>query len=149
LRAARKGHGLSQYMYALKLRNEPDFEERMIWMTLSAAQGFSLAQGYLGVQFRKFSVREKCIFQEHMFLYRALYWLKKASLQGEKEPQKHYVSVLLDVKRKTLGAVDVVGHSAIPEALFWCEFMTDEMKSRFVIMWRRKWMQAAQIESTR
>jgi hypothetical protein len=84
LRAARKGLGLSQYMYALKLREEPDFEEHMIWMTLSAAQGFSLAQGYLGVQFRKFSVREKCVFQEHMF--RALYWLRKRPSKERRSP---------------------------------------------------------------
>jgi MYND finger/Sel1 repeat len=130
LRAARKGSGVAQYKFAVTGFDK----EAGIWMTLSAAQGFVLAQRDLGINFRQYRFPEdkrtpKSGGSDPMIQHRALYWLRKASLQGETEAQKHYVFGLLNSRASAMGGlVDAVGYSAIPEALFWCEFMTDEMK---------------------
>jgi MYND finger/Sel1 repeat len=133
LRAARKGSGVAQYKFALTGSDK----EAGIWMTLSAAQGFVLAQRDLGNNFRQYCIpgnkrTPTSVGFDPMIQNRVLYWLKKASLQGEMEAQKNYVFGLLNTRASTLGGlVDAVGYSAIPEALFWCELMTDEMKNSF------------------
>jgi TPR repeat protein len=134
VQAARKGNGIAQYKYG---KTQPtDSKSIVTWMTLSAAIGCALAQRNLGSQYYMYSPSKdendpKSVGIQNVHLSQSLYWLKKAALQGEKEAQQRYVSVLLNARALELGEQLMrLGTVPFPRpCLFWCEFLSDEMKA--------------------
>jgi TPR repeat protein len=114
LRAARLGHPWSQYMcaYLKGITNA----EKVTWLALAVSQEYPEAMwvfsdlcyhGDLGLP--------KSIFA-------SIYWLRKAALLIDRCAQMRLPERLIMAKAAIFdGAADLVGHSAIPEAVFWFE----------------------------
>lgn len=110
-RAARQGYFFAQFQYGMLLGSDP---ESLKWYVLSAAQGFADAQNALGTLYESGDPR---IGTKNS--YKAVYWLKKAALQGSPVAQMEIGGSLLEAKACVFGSYDIVGHSAVPEACFW------------------------------
>jgi TPR repeat protein len=111
LRAARQGHFLGQYQVGHAL--DPDDEDEPMWYMLSAAQGYTLAQCALGKEYHRQYVHDRDVHgtNDPTTLFKALYWLKQAAIQGYTKAQILLAGVLLDSRD--------VFYSPIPEATFW------------------------------
>lgn len=106
--AARQGYFLAQYRYAELLGL--DSKDSVLWLDLSAAQGFGMAQYWLGMR------------HQGKNSFKAVYWLKLAALQGEPNAQMAMVRNVIQAKMCSFDSqFGLVGHSAIPEACFWFE----------------------------
>jgi MYND finger len=115
LPAARQGHALAQYMCGLKAGEQT--EEGQMWMTLSAAQGFFPAQGMMGAMhyFEDGGIEKS--------YPKIFYWSRKAGLKGCVASQGLLYITLLEAKEELFGYPDFVGHSALPETLFWGDLL--------------------------
>jgi MYND finger/Sel1 repeat len=138
--AAKNGSAEGQYRMAH--RNESSSYEHtifdeiaMIWYTLSAAQGYHLAQCALGeaYMFGRF-VEENA--------FKSIYWVRKAAIQGWGPAQAFLVAQLPRTKALTYdGQFDVAGYSAIPEACFWYDECTKNVDKCHQ---KPKWLQVVQ-----
>jgi Sel1 repeat len=113
-------HGSAEAQYRMACRNEPTpYEHTMIdeitiiWNTLSAGQGYHMAQCALGEAYMYGDFGEENAFK-------SIYWLRKAAVQGWGPAQLQLSHQLPHAKALIYdGQSDVPGYSAIPEASFW------------------------------
>jgi TPR repeat protein len=115
LPAARQGDAVAQFMCGLKAGERT--EEGQMWMTLSAAQGYCPAQGAMGAMhhFEGGGVQRS--------YPKSIYWSRKAALNGWVNSQVLLAITLLNAKQELYGYPDFVGHSALPESLYWTELL--------------------------
>jgi TPR repeat protein len=123
LSAARQGHATAQYKCSeiLKEKGGDDDADAYIWCTLAAAQRQPDAQRGLGRFYALAADNDNgdsC--DNRQTVFKALYWIKKAALQGDSTAQMNMVTMLLELKGLLFdGVPNRVGYSCIPEALFW------------------------------
>jgi MYND finger/Sel1 repeat len=111
---ARAGHAIAQHLCGTKA--DQNSEEARVWFTLSAAQGYALAQYQLGEMYCSESGGVPQSYPK------ALYWLRKAGFQRVQEAVMLLLSTVILAKASLYdGKPDIVGYRALPEATFWAE----------------------------
>jgi MYND finger/Sel1 repeat len=119
--AARNGSGPDQNTVACK--EQDGSEKSLIWHSLAAAQGVPASQHALA----HFHMVGSHGMPQSLFA--ALYWVRKAALQGDAEAQGNLASALLTAKATIYdGLLDIAGYSAVPEARFWLGLHEEGMK---------------------
>jgi TPR repeat protein len=116
-KAADSGFALSQYALGNMLNNGEGVPrnrtEGARLLTLAAEQGVDAAQCALAYCYENGEGLEPS-------LEKSLYWNKKAADQGNVTAMANYGGNLLyAAAAKYQGSVEVVGHSPVPEALYW------------------------------
>jgi TPR repeat protein len=121
IQAAKHGSSIHQSEMAGLAREGS--ESSLIWYTLASAQGDAKAQNALG----GFHMNGTHGMPRSVFA--AIYWLRKAALQGEPTAQGCLAFALLMAKSLIYdGQEDIVGYSAVPEARFWLGLSEDTLK---------------------
>lgn len=111
--AAKQGFALSQYALGEIYYDQKKFKEACRWYSLAAEQGLDMAQCSLAFCYENGDGVERS-------LEKSLYWNKKAAEQGNTTAMANYGGNLLTrAAMKSGGRVDLVGKSAVPEALYW------------------------------
>lgn len=120
------GHAFSQFACAAAQDEPQGSDKAFVWHTLAAAQGLPSSEAIMGeaCYYGHFGVRQ-CYFA-------AIYWLRKASLALEVESpdfkSPSFLSRSLMITKSALCMkVDMVGFSALPEALFWYDIYSSVM----------------------
>jgi TPR repeat protein len=134
--AACNGSPGGQYNMAVFESGRSD--DSLVWCSLAASQGFCQSQFMLG---------EIHLHGRHGMpnaVFPAIYWLRKAALQGYAKAQMHLAFSLIITKQAIYdGIIDIAGHSAIPEACFWLGLYEEAMNAAHEIpMARPLWLQA-------
>jgi TPR repeat protein len=132
LRSARLGYPVAQFEVPA---SESGRDAALTWCSLAAVQGYHAAQfnlGELHMNGEQHGLLLPPPGTDKASKVAALYWFRKAALQGHAHAQKCLASALISVKSEIYeGPADIPGHSAIPEACFWFGLYEETMqKSR-------------------
>jgi MYND finger len=119
LPAARQGHAMAQHIFSLKLGMHA--AEGQMWLTLSAAQGYHPAQGMMDAMYY---IEDSPMNKSYPKIF---YWCRKAALKGCVQSQL-LVTALLSAKTELYGYPHFVGHSALPESLYWCDLLRENKR---------------------
>jgi TPR repeat protein len=121
LAAARQGSSQGQYICSLYAHTYKMPEESSMWSALAASQTDPMAFTMVAADcyYGRNGVRRSC--------FAAIYWLRKAAGYGLPEACASLPALLLEAKTKLFGAPDIVGFSAIPEAVLWADAAVGRM----------------------
>jgi TPR repeat protein len=116
LKGARLGNPNAQASCGMLAAERGEKAESLLWLTLSAAQGWPSGQGQLGALFLP-DANSTLVSPS---LFKAHYWLKRASVQSDGFAQVRLSSVVLDIaKLFHHDNILTPGFCPIPEAHFW------------------------------
>jgi TPR repeat protein len=117
--AARQGHAFAQTQKGANA--EDGSVDQVTWFTLAAAQGLPEAMHRLGKLYFKRDGDEDGAGDLTKSWFTSMYWLRQAALRRHGEALVDLCYVLIHARREVFGHLNVVGHSALPEAAFWME----------------------------
>jgi uncharacterized protein len=120
-------HGCSLLQTRMARKEGEGSDKSLIWNTLAAAQGDTSAQFALAnIHLHGTHGSPKSVFA-------AIYWFRKAALQGELTSQGCLAYTLLKAKEEIYdGEVDIAGYSAVPEARFWLSLSEKSQKQMHI-----------------
>jgi TPR repeat protein len=118
-RSAQRGYPVAQFEMAVSVSCRYDEATKLTWCSLAAVQGWHAAQFKLGEMHMNGELLLPLLpGTDDASKAAALYWFRKAALQGHAPAQRRLAIAL--IKREIYeGPADLPGHSAVPEACFW------------------------------